>query len=439
MTSPQTTTVRCPRCQNPVQANIYNIVDVGKQPQLKNALLRGQINAINCPNCGYRGVLANPFIYHDPAKQLALVLLPMELGLKREDEERQIGRLANALMDSVPPAQRKMYMLNPKRLLTWRSLTEEILQADGITKEMLDKQAAQIRLLETLLQSANTEENFQRAVQEHKAEINQEFIDLVGTLAQSTIAGGDAQGGAQLMQVAAALADEVGLKAPAAPGAISVDQLIDELRKVKNDEELRSIVAAARPALNYKFYQTLTNRIEAAQGDEAKELKGLREKLLKMSDDLDREMESALRDASQLLQQILQSPDPHKAIADNLERIDDAFMMVLQANMQEAAQQTQEQVVQVLQDIYQDVVEQLEAKMPPDMKLINQLLRAQPGERAEYFREHAREITPELLQTMAELVNDLLSSGRNEVAQEVRGLMNQAAAWQQPIPETARK
>src|ERR671930_1388121 len=141
MPSPQTTTVRCPNCGNPVSASIYSIVDVGKQPTLKNALLRGQVNAIACPTCGYRGVLANPFIYHDPAKQLALILLPMELGLKREDEERQIGRLSNALMESHPPEQRKMYMLQPKRMLSFQSLTEEILQADGITKEMLDKQA----------------------------------------------------------------------------------------------------------------------------------------------------------------------------------------------------------------------------------------------------------------------------------------------------------
>src|SRR5437762_10792205 len=103
MSSSQKTTVRCPNCGNPVQANIHTLVDVGKQPALKNALLRGQINAIACPTCGYRGVLANPFIYHDPAKQLALILMPMELGLKRDDEERQIGRLSNLLMESYPP------------------------------------------------------------------------------------------------------------------------------------------------------------------------------------------------------------------------------------------------------------------------------------------------------------------------------------------------
>src|SRR4051812_4175281 len=110
MSSPQATTVRCPNCRQPVQANLYSIIDVGKQPQLKDALLRGQINAINCPHCGYRGMLGSPVLYHDPAKQMALVLMPMELGLKRDEEERQIGKLTNALIESTPQEQRKMYM-----------------------------------------------------------------------------------------------------------------------------------------------------------------------------------------------------------------------------------------------------------------------------------------------------------------------------------------
>ncbi len=432
MSSPQSTTVRCPNCANPVNASVYAIVDVGKQPSLKSALLRGQVNAIACPNCGYRGMIANPFIYHDPAKQLALVLLPMELGMKRDEEERQIGRLSNALMESYVAEQRKMYMLQPRRLLTFQSLTDEIMQADGVTREMLDKQAAQIRLLETLLQSATSEENFKRIVEEHKAEVNQEFVDLVTTLAQSTVAQGDEQSGAQLLQVADMLAREVGLKAPT--GELSAEELIDELRQVQSDDELREFVASARPALDYKFYQTLTSRMEAAQGDDAKQLKRLREKLLDLTQELDRETEAALRQSSQLLQQILQAPDVKQAVGANLEQIDDAFMMVLQANIQQAEEQKQDSVASVLREVYQEVVAHLEARMPPEMKLINQTLRMQPGERAAYLREHADDFTPDVMRALSGLANELNQAGRTEVAQEVRGLMNQVAAWQKPIP-----
>jgi hypothetical protein len=437
MPSPQNTTVRCPQCRQPVQATIYSVVDAGKEPRLKEALLRGQINTINCPNCRYHGALATPMLYHDAAKQLALVLMPMEMGLKREAEEREIGKLTNALIESVPAEQRKMYMLQPRTMFNMERLTDEILEADGITKEMRDKQAVQVRLLETLLQSARTEADFKRVIEEHKAEIDQEFVDVVAAIAQSTVAGGDQQSAAQLLQLAEALAQETGLKSPIPTGPVSADELIAELRNISDDEELRAVVAEARPALDYKFYQTLTGKIEAAQGVEATQLKALREKLLHLTEELDKEMQAALRNSSQILQEILQSPDLKKAIADHLEKIDDSFMMVLQSNIQQAAEQKQEHAQRALQEVYQEVVAQLESRMPPGLKLINQLLRASPGDRAEYLREHAAEITPEVMRTMAGLVNDLNASGRTEVANELRGLMNQAAAWQKPIRATA--
>ena len=179
-----------------------------------------------------------------------------------------------------------------------------------------------------------------------------------------------------------------------------------------------------------------TAHIEAAQGDEAEQLKALREKLLKLTEELDNQMKEALRSSSQVLQTILQSPDLKAAVAENLEQIDDSFMMVLQSNIQQAAEQKQEQVLNALQAVYQEVVAQLESRMPPELKLINQLLRASPGVRAEYLREHAGEITPDVMRTMAGLVNDLNASGRSEVANELRGLMAQAAAWQKPVQAT---
>ena len=436
MSTPQTTSVRCPQCRQPVQVSVYSVVDVGKEPKLKEALLRGQLNAINCANCGYHGPLAAPMLYHDPAKQLALVLMPMEMGLKRDAEEREIGKLTNRLIESMPAQQRKMYMLQPRLMLNMQRLTDEVLEADGITREMRDKQAAQVRLLETLMQGARTEEDFKRVLQEHKAEVDQEFINVVAAIAQSTAAGGDQQSAAQLLQLAEALAQETGLTSPVPAGPVSPEELIEELRAIDSDDELRAVVVEARPALDYKFYQTLTGKIEAGEANEAAQLKALRAKLLKITEELDNQMKEALRNSSQVLQNILQSPDLKKCVADNLEQIDDSFMMVLQGNIQQAAEQKQEQVLRALQTVYQEVVAQLESRMPPDLKLINQLLRASPGDRAEYLREHAAEITPEVMRTMAGLVNDLNGSGRAEVANELRGLMAQAAAWQKPIQAT---
>ena len=50
---PETNTVpiQCPNCGNQYQAPIRSIIDVGQQPQLRQAFLSGQINVAVCPKC----------------------------------------------------------------------------------------------------------------------------------------------------------------------------------------------------------------------------------------------------------------------------------------------------------------------------------------------------------------------------------------------------
>ena len=53
-----------------MRAQVFTVIDVGVQPELKNYLLAGQLNVAICPNCGTPAMIAAPLIYHDPAKQL---------------------------------------------------------------------------------------------------------------------------------------------------------------------------------------------------------------------------------------------------------------------------------------------------------------------------------------------------------------------------------
>jgi hypothetical protein len=426
MSAPQTTRVQCPQCRQPVTVNVMSVVDVGQQPQLKAAVLRGQINAVACPSCGYRGLMAMPMLYHDPAKQLALVVMPTELNLRREDEERTIGKLTNALLATIPNEQRKMYMLQPRMVLSQQRLIEEIYQADGVTKEELDKQAAQQRLLQTLLRSANNTESLKQAIQANKADITQEFIDLVANVAMTTLAEGNQPAGAQLMSFARLVASELGLNAPG-QRVVTVDELIEAFRQTKDAHEFRELVAATHSALDYKFYQALTAKIEQAMGDEANALKQLRSRLLSVSEELEKEAERAYQQGNQLLQEILQSRDYKQALAANAERIDDSFLMALQIELQRATQMRQESVVRTLKDVYQEVVAQMENRMPPEMQFVNQLLRAPAAERAALLQANAQLVTTDTLQLMASLVQDWQAQGRMDAANELVGVMEQAA------------
>ncbi|HPO59828.1 MAG TPA: CpXC domain-containing protein, partial [Anaerolineaceae bacterium] len=58
----------CPRCKSPVLADVQQIVDVARDSQAKARLLNGSLNVMNCPHCGYQGMISTPLVYHDPDK-----------------------------------------------------------------------------------------------------------------------------------------------------------------------------------------------------------------------------------------------------------------------------------------------------------------------------------------------------------------------------------
>src|SRR5258706_11921020 len=147
------TMITCPNCRQPFQAVLEQIIDVARDPSGKARLLSGQLNMVTCPHCGYQSMLATPLIYHDAAKQLLLVYVPMELGLPPQEQNRLIGSMTNAIMNSLPPDQRKGYLLNPKTMFTLQGMVETILEGDGITKEVIEAQRAKMRLVEQFMQA----------------------------------------------------------------------------------------------------------------------------------------------------------------------------------------------------------------------------------------------------------------------------------------------
>src|SRR3569832_1173905 len=109
--APQALQLNCPNCRTPMRAQIFTLVDVGVQPELKNYLLAGQRNMAICPNCGTPAMIAAPLIYHDPTKQLFLVHFPQQLNARPEEQERFIGAATSAIMRELPPDMHKGYLL----------------------------------------------------------------------------------------------------------------------------------------------------------------------------------------------------------------------------------------------------------------------------------------------------------------------------------------
>src|SRR3972149_6475189 len=177
------TQIRCPNCRTPVQARIEQLIDVGREPSAKARFLSGTSNHIRCPVCGYEGQVATPLVYHDPAKELLLTHMPVEIGLSRDDQERAIGQLMKQVMDHLPPEGRKAYLLQPQEVLTVQGLLERVLEADGITREEIEAQQAKMRLFMQLLETS--QEGLPQFVAEHDTDLDAGFFQLASLALQT--------------------------------------------------------------------------------------------------------------------------------------------------------------------------------------------------------------------------------------------------------------
>src|SRR3990170_5299138 len=184
------TRINCPNCRQPIMADVQQLFDVNQDGSAKAKLLSGSVNFVQCPNCGYQGNLATPVVYHDPEKEMLLTFVPPELGIPRDEQERLIGALINQVVNKLAPEQRKGYLLRPKASLTLQNLVEQILEADGITRDMIQAQQARVNFLQRLLSASTPDVRWEILKQDEKL-VDAELFTLFSRLLESATASGD--------------------------------------------------------------------------------------------------------------------------------------------------------------------------------------------------------------------------------------------------------
>ena len=424
----QPVSMRCPQCGQPITAQLQTIVDVGMAPELKEALLRGQLNIVACPACGARARIGAPLLYHDAAHELAIAYVPMELNIPRDEQEKLIGQLSNALMDLLPAAQRRFYILNPRVTMTSEGLLEAIYEADGISREMLDAQAARATVLNQMLDVVDDEERLKELVDANKDTLDYSFFMLIALALEDAQNVGADERARRLSMLRDRLLALTGGPSEPLPEPFAADASLDEiiaLLQAAEDDEFQELVAVNRPRFDYSFYQQLTDRIDAlesaGQTGEAAELTDLRERLLNAAERVDREMQASLRQAAKLLEDIISSDDPQQVVQDRLDEIDDAFLLVLSANIPQAHEMKQTEFAQALEGLYAYILSRLEAKLPAELQLVNRLLRLDdPARRAEVLDSEASLVTPELAELLEQVALDAEDESRHDLAAQAR-------------------
>ncbi len=382
--------VTCPACHTQFVGDLYQIIDVGQNPELKELLLSGYLNVVQCPNCGSVTQVGTPFLYHDPQHDLFMVHVPMEMNLSHDEQQKVIGQLVRTAMDSLPAEQRRGYMLQPQTIISLQTLLEKVLETEGITPEMIAHQRSQSELLQQLLSS---DKNVALGIiRDREDEIDETFIALLRTLIESAEQGGQDQSYLDLINLQALLYRETEFgqqlerqqkaihllsRDAKKEGGVSQKLLLQHVLANRGDMTVvDALVMAARPALDYEFFVLLSERIEKRQksGIDANELLALREHLLELQQEFEKRSREVVAKAQSTLDQLLQSADKPAAVRAILKDIDDLFMMVLSSNLEQAEQLGDTGRVEALREVQNSIVQEMEDQAPPEFRLVNQLL-----------------------------------------------------------------
>jgi hypothetical protein len=409
------TTVNCPRCRQPIAADIQQLFDLNQDPQAKGRLLSGAVNMALCPSCGYEGPLSTPLVYHDPEKELLLTYFPPELGMTMNDQERIIGPLIKKVTDALPMEKRKAYLLRPQSMFTFDGLIEKILAGDGITKEMIEQQRKQIKLMERLM--STTDQNSRaEIIRQEDALIDERFFGLLAQLAQATVSQGDQtamQHFAELQNELLSLttvgqkikiqSDETqaAIKAlqEAGKAGLTREKLLDLIVEAKSDARLSAYVSMAHSGMDYEFFALLTQRIEQADDEEKQKLEKLREKLLEMTDRIDQMLRQQMEHGHKVLESVVSASNVEEAIMKNAAEINEFFFEALRAELENARKQGNLERSAKLNTI-SEILQKLST--PPETELIEMLLSVESEEeRLQLLEENQEMVTPELVQLMS--------------------------------------
>ncbi len=419
--------VTCPQCGAKYNAQVQSIVDVGQDPRLKSMLLRGQLNTVTCPSCGTAGMVSAPLLYHDPERELLLVFFPPSLTLTMENRERLTGSLVNALMSTLPSESRKAYLLNPRTMLTMQSLIDQILRADGITEEMIEKQRARAQLLQDMLEASDDEEQLQALIEQNKEDIDYSFLLTLSAAAEGSTSAGQGEIADKLLKLRDMLLDQLEITLPEPlPLNMARAEVVDRVLAMEDEASRRAMVMYNRPLLDYAFFQELTGRIEQAAGEEAESLRDLRTELLELVEQLDREAQAMQRAKMDLLQEALGSSDPAQLLRERKDEVDVLFLSVLAAVMHSAEDEGEEEQVQRLRAVNDAALAVLQEDLPPELRLVNDLLAAEyPMETQKLLQERRTEWNSELPALLTKLAEDLDAQERRQTAQRLRELREQ--------------
>jgi hypothetical protein len=319
-----------------------------------------------------------------------------------------------------------------------QSFIERILEVDGVTKEEIDAQRARMRLFEDLLRTP--EEHIGPFIKDHDEEMDAVFFQLASITLQATDDARARQAINLRIEQALELSSfgqdlrsrEIELKAATESLSklgedLSREKILNLFIEAPNEKRVVALVNLIRPAIDYSFFQLLTERIDATEGEEHDRLLALRQRILEVTEQIDKVQEARAQNAASLLKRLMDAEDLDQALTESIPLLDDFFFGILQANMQAAKEREDQAIYSRLETIHQRLQELLRQSVPPGVQLAQQVLEIEDEDQAKSFLESSADlIDSDFLGALITVAEQLEKAEDSSAAAQIRGLYRHA-------------
>ncbi len=429
MPETQGTPITCPSCGHVYHAPLRSVIDVGVEPQLRDAFLDGLLNMAVCPQCRATVTVEFPLAYHDPEAQFLGVYFPPQLNIPEAQKQKMIGELTQSLMRSLPPDQRKGYLFSPRQFSSRQNLVDAVLGTMGISQETIDRRRKKARLLEQFMVMADDPKGLQMLLKGNESQVDEEFYALLGGMKMQA----EATGNQKALERFRLLEENLMPLTPAGRRLAKQRAAVESLRELDSPEaflervlradldEAEAIAYAARPLMDYAFFEQLTGRIDAASGEERMRLVALREKLLAVTDKVDQLNQAAFRAKLELLRALIQDESPRSALRAHADEVDDLFMAMLHNTIETAEKKGQEELLDILDMIDDEAHQIIQESYPPELQFLIALMdESYPEGTRQMLQENRDLVTPELLDLMTKMAEELAGMGDPEAVKTAK-------------------
>jgi hypothetical protein len=209
-----------------------------------------------------------------------------------------------------------------------------------------------------------------------------------------------------------------------------LDILLEYWRTGSQGERIvATILSMTRGMIDYQFLMAVSGRIDQSQDEEDRaDLMELREMILELSQQQNQSRQALAQQAQAILQEVLQAPDTEAKLREHAESIDEMFLSMLAANIQQAEEKGATFAVNRLRGIYNQAIGILEENLPDDVRLLNQLLSA-PDEAGvrNLLKENRHVLDQSFVTALSELEARFQSEGSAEMATRIKKLRGQVS------------